>query len=215
MNKYQVGMTLILLLVATSAMAKPHHGKHHHKKKQGQPVEIVFNEEGRMIAFPKSVLHLKDVLCFKVLASKTTLQKQKNRLGDYLKKASKEVVKNVDFYNCVNPNLKSDSFNSTLINRYDALSLCSLTQKDLDSFKSNTLPIYTYVTNLLQKQFELKVYVGSICVEDIYLKPQNNFCTDTCIWFKPDYCYAIKDRVCKTCRFRGIDSLQFQIIRHD
>jgi len=181
--------------------------------------KIIFDTSGRMISFPKQIVRRSSELYFYVKAPTSLLNNRwgifKNNLttnSTYLKNSE---VKNE--YQCFFGTQYDDYVKNIdgLLENWDDQALCKKDNKiDLTQDDSYNIPFNMYKDEILNRQYEIKIFEGEVLVKTIQLSAIIKKCNDDCFYFASQ-CIKIKDLECKSCNLNHLDSLRFQLVSYD
>lgn len=156
----------LLFYAAVSGQSKPSH----------RHVEIVFDSEGKIIAFPPAVLKQRKAVAFKVKVPMSYLDKEKDQFLKSLQQTQKALTPQVDTaYRCLlgASYVNYQKFLALIIDAIKAKGFVAseqqLTAAVLDSNK-HYIPAGAFVRRMLDSQFQVQIYNGTNFLDTINLK---------------------------------------------
>lgn len=176
-------------------------------------VNIMFSPDGKMINFPRAVITQSSRISFTVKVPVEYLQAQQKTMQDLLAQTEKNLVDRHAAYLCFFKD-RIDSFIKGLhkINEVLKNEFCQLQSIGVDNVKSDYIPVKDWFNNVLNNQFEVKIYNGSSCVQTITLTAAA--CKSGCVLFESP-CKQLSKMLCNGCLPDKLEELDFQFIKHD
>jgi len=185
--------------------------------------QIEFDSSGRMISFPKRLVHSSDVVSFCVKIPKAVLDSQWDSFGPILQKANKFLnTKTVQAaYNYMfgappsagDPDFEKYAGALQTWAKDWTTDLCKAPVQTTDSDIKSFLPIGMFAYAIRNSQYAVQIYKGSELLDELPLTTDAKHCTDDCISF----CNRLKiDTLPCHCTIKGIfDSLTFKLVHYD
>ncbi len=192
------------------------------KQEEKSPVNLTFNSQGMLTGFPGSIVTKQQTICFTIKIPIRYLQLQLNQFQSRLQ----TMVDTVNFhkreYRCYFDD-------STVFNFSKFLDSATILNSQLKSFWScqdtsfimgNThameqIPGKEFLSNMLEKQFEIQVITQDGVAKTISLKAVSFSCIDSCVYFKSAACEKISDLLCASCGVETADSIRFRLLQTD